>query len=923
MRLMAFILTGLLACSLSSYGTEKVVEPAALNSIVSFKVTKGPLLDGLKAIETQTGVRFSYFPEWFAKDMTLPDLEFSGSLKEGLDKVLDPSLFVWEPGEFGGVVVCKKGLKAPIHEDWIADHFKQSGVLIVSAGEETRGMGVKDGDVVLALDGESYTEPEELKYAAIIMKVDRLPTLSILRDGKEFEIKAKKRQDMFDVVGKSDTTYAPYPTLWDRYQKGGHQDPKWDALVRQLSDELLKSSTLRRPDRLIQLTRKCIDLGCRDPLVLVTAALITEEGCGAERWKRLFDALDPEQLQKAYGGSLCDARSRMLVPFGIQGGPALGEELDRKLEAAWAWHKSAPRTIWHRNLAYSVACRHFLRGEWAACFSVIDQYRDSYRLLGGFEQQYLAMQALQKLGRYNEAVEWQGKIYGTRMNGWSIITKETMVANAARFRLPAPQSADRLSGPAGLLNYKTGTVVNNMDTRARKLPSHALLPHNAIPEKGFLAEPIGELPANMELLFFVDLHQSYKSGSWVGIFLGSEMSKNRWHGLWRNTAFMVSGRMTLDRYYQVLGNGDRGGYHHSYALPGYTNDGTDVIRICKSAEEATVRCNGVWVTTDTAQSFDCAGLCQLGANDCFASLDCAAFVPTAQCYDNDLIRELSEKVITTKDMSLQEACEIWDRIARISPPKSIWRTQRHVLEKLLKAAPPKVAYEADAPALSELTIEQAKERLQKGGEVRWCLEDAADPDAVWCGHADGTISSLSRSKYWTTTYVQVREYAGPGVVLKNPVFDPDTVWLPSDRGLFAFDRKGGTFSRIPLGGLLQATEVLELKRDGDHLAVRAKVCGSEQTWVLNLATGAWAMKHQAAHVASENKTKEGVDAAAPKAPAPKQPEEAQRLLQSARNYARNKMVQPAVAALEKLLKEYPDSPTVDDAKRLLQELGKR
>lgn len=822
MRLMAFILACLLACSTSSYGVEKAVDLAALNSIVSFKVTKGPLQDGLKSVEAQTGVRFSFFKEWFAQDVSLPDLDHKGSLRDGLSKLLDPKAFEWEPGVFGGIVVRPKNLKVPSHGDWIADQFNRSGILIVVAGEMARAQGAKTGDVIVALNGESYDTMAAMHQALMKLDRDAKAVVTVLRDGKEFEIQKPDLMSIAGILSAPDSTYAAYPTLWDRYQKGGHKDPKWDDQFRQFSEELYKSSMLRRPDQLIKLSQECIDKGCHDPLLLSKAALIAEEGYGPEHWSRVVNAIDADVLRKTYGGSFLNVREKIAIPFGVRGVPAIAQDIERHLEAAWSIHRAEPVSLDKRELAHSVAASHFLRGEYETCVSTLEPFLKSYRESNSAVQPHLGILALQKLGQYENAARWHQDLNRDLTNDWVSITQRTLAGDAARFKGPAPQTPDRLSGTAGMICYKLDSVGMHLEGRMKGMSPPPVPLHDMPPERHFNALPFGDLPPETEVLLFVDMHKEYLTGSWTGVFLGSTVTKDRWAGLWKGSAFLVSGDMTLERYYANLADGMRGGFHQSYPLPGFANNGQDVIRICKDAEDATVRCNGAWVVTDTAKSFAGKGQMQLGIMRCISSCDVAILTPTPRCYDNDRMRSLSEKILSKEKMEFKDVVATWDDIARLSPPDSQWRKIRPAMQTQFKMGPPNPPLGKDAPPLEVMTQDQAKERLGEGGELQWCLPDPMVKDDTWCARSDGTIAVINRTRYWTETYPQIRAYLGSDVKVAEPLFSETHVWFPTNKGLFALDRKGGVIRRYALGGLIQESEIVKLALNGTKLVVLAK-----------------------------------------------------------------------------------------------------
>ena len=208
--------------------------PPGLRSKVTFKVSEGSLLEATRQIEEQTGVLFSVLPELFPEDVRVPDLESKGTLKAGLDLLAKKAGLKWQIGVFGGIVLLPPKPSVPDPRDWMYDNFDVVGLEMLKVGEGGKRNGLADGDVLVAVNGEQGTTWEELR-AIRYNSPQAQYKISVSRGKETFHVSISKRSG----PGFSHSETAP--SVWDRYQKGGHQDPKWDSHFKKMDDILEKS----------------------------------------------------------------------------------------------------------------------------------------------------------------------------------------------------------------------------------------------------------------------------------------------------------------------------------------------------------------------------------------------------------------------------------------------------------------------------------------------------------------------------------------------------------------------------------------------------------------------------------------------------------------------------------------------------------
>lgn len=274
-------------------------------------------------------------------------------------------------------------------------------------------------------------------------------------------------------------------------------------------------------------------------------------------------------------------------------------------------------------------------------------------------------------------------------------------------------------------------------------------------------------------------------------------------------------------------------------LPGFANSGWDDIRVFKTDDVLTVRSNGAWVLTESSPALEVRGITTIEIAWTKGSADQAVFLPMKRCYDNDRIRELMERIVQPGEkLTAEEALRLWDEASLLSPPENYIRLLRGgYVPKEVRDKVPVPQYPGDAPPLERLRPEEAEARFTARGPAVWTKADPVETDKVWCARPDGLIEVMSRVRYWTDRYPVIREAWGATPV-REPVFDKDAVWFPTDRGLYVFDRRAELLRGIPVGGVFFGS-VKSLSIKGKLLQAEIDLGKGRARWSLDQATGKW------------------------------------------------------------------------------------
>lgn len=826
------VLAGLLA-SLEGRAQESP-RPPALDARVSFKVEAGPLLGALEAVERQTGVAFSVLPELLPPELKIPALSHDGPLAGGLDKIAGPLKLRWRVGEFGGIVVLPMEVKTPSFDDWVAAQFADTaGVELLEVGERGQRLGLRNGDILVALNGERKTGLDGFwNSLQKEVKQDEEVAFTVRRGSETLQVKvAMTDKDRWLTRGMGITRYADSPRFGALHEKGGHRGEAWDPHVRRLGEELVKDNLTRRPEAILKAGQEAIKAGCRDPLLAWHLGSRVEE-YGEDRWREIETCFDATTLRSSYGGSQVLNRLAVAERFALHGPPSVRDRVRRILECGWAAFPSS------RQWAYGAALLRFAEGEFGGCARIMKAQVEGYRKepAGADKRRvWIHLQALCALGKYEEALALSNEF---------LRDDPPLVLRDNLRRLPgmADLEKDRLEGPVGLSAWRLRTAYETVLQVAAGRPAPG---RPVLQDMGGLRHSVSyypqPLPDRLEILFSPRVVKVYAPGaSYVMLSVGAASGKGpndqvTRGDLFSGTNWMISHRpsATIDRYYKGSSLFD--------TIPpvGFSNDGGDTLRIFKTPEAATVRCNGLWLATDAPESLSKKGVLLVMFESVCASADLSIFVPAKRCYDNDAIRERIDRLIDpAAKIGAEDRAKLWYEAAALSSPQSLIRDYvGRFPDDLKKKAPPPV-FSEDAPALAELTPAAAAERFAQRGPVRWTKADPEDKDAVWCARHDGVLESMSRVRYWTTPHRFIRDYVGHDTSVGEPIFEKEGIWFPTNHGLFYLDRRAGAFRRVPIGDLLHDLEIARVSAQGTLLVVETRRGG----WSLDRKQGKWGVK---------------------------------------------------------------------------------
>lgn len=830
--------------------------PPEISARIEFQVKAGTLLDALALVERQTGIAFSVLPELLPPGLAVEALAHSGTLADGVDRLTRPLDLHWEVGEFGGIIVLPAKPPVPSWEGWVGEHFEDAGIEILEVHGDYRGLGLQPGDRLVALNGERIVSMRDfdvdlqrhLKEEAPISwnPGDPAPlrpaapmVFTVLRAGATFEVGLPivHRQLWGESLGLR--RVADAPSFWRRYEKGGHRSPAWDAKFRAVFEEYAKGAVAIAPEALWQRARECRDLGCRDPLLPL---LVLERWTtfGEPEWNEFERFFDPRQLRAAYGGQLADARLRVAARFAVQGPPGVRRQALRRVECGWAWKRAGPIDRLVCDLGYAIAVGHFLRGDDEACLRAMDRVQEAFLQNPSVSRFSLVPQALIRQRRYAEAAQAHAAYVPVG------IDREEREMYAALLKAAAdvlPSRSDLLNdhfdGSVGLLSWRKLALMTSLCRRAGRPDKEWNvfdLERAADLSRAFAAKPF---PSRTEMLLFPRFVKENRADQGVvGMVFGvairdghiqpAEYSEYEQYGIDRNLELR---RKRFDLYDLP-----------PIPLPGFANDGMDTVRIFKTPEVIAVRCNGARVTTDVSAVDPSKGAATHIAAKAAGHMDAAVFVPTSECHDNDRIRELIDEIIDVRrDMSLPDVSKKLAEAAGLAPPGNfIKEAYLEIPDGAREKIPPPPFPASPAPPLAALTCQAAEERLRRRGPVLWVRPDAANSDAVWCVRPDGTLDVMSRVHYWTDTHRYIPQYAGTDVAVGEPVFTKESVWFPTRRGLFRYDRREEVFIPIPLGGLFHDVPVKGLTMDpAGRLIIEPEGGAAGGAWRLDSDRGTW------------------------------------------------------------------------------------
>lgn len=823
---------------------------------IEFGVKAGAFLDALDSVERQTGIAFSVLPELLPPGLAVEAFSHAGPLADGLDRLTRPLDLRWEVGEFGGIVILPGKPPVPSWETWVGEHFEDAGIEILEVNGDGRGLGLRPGDLLVALNGERILSlwnfdvdlQRRLKPQAPItwMPGDPAPVmpeapmvLTVLRAGATFEVELPIVHRQFWSGSLGFLRVADAPSFWRRYEKGGHRSPMWDAKFRAVFEEHAKGAIGVAPEALWMQARECRELGCRDPLLplMVLDRWIT---FGVPEWNEFNLFFDPRQLRGAYDGQLADARLRVAARFAVQGPPGVRRQALRRVECGWAWKRAGPIDRLVRDLGYAIAVGHFLRGDDEACLQAMGHVREAFFRDPSTSRFSLAPQALIRQRRYAEAAR---ALAAYTPVGIDREENERYAAllKAAADVLPSRLDLlrDRIDGCVGLLSWKEMALKTSLGRRAGR-PDKEWdlfdLKEAADLSRAFAAKPF---PSRTEMLLFPRFVKENLADQ--GVF-GMEFGVAIRDGHIQPGEYSAYERYGIDRNLELCRA--RFDLHTlpPIPLPGFANDGGDTVRIFKTPELIAVRCNGARVTTDVSPVDPSKGAAAHVAAKSAGRMDAAVFVPTSACHDNDRIRELIDEILDARrEMSLADVSKNLAEAVGLAPPGNfIKEAYLEISDGARGKIPPPPFPESPPAPLAALTPQAAEERLRRRGPALWVRQDAANADAVWCARPDGTLDLMSRVRYWTDTHRYIREYAGMDVAVGEPVFTRESVWFPTRRGLFRYDRREEVFVPVPLGGLFHDVPVKGVAMDqAGRLFVEPEGGAAGGAWMLDPGPGTW------------------------------------------------------------------------------------
>ncbi len=804
---------------------QETAQPPGLQARVRFRCESGPLTGALDSIEGQTGVSFSLAEEAIPSGLNVPALSHEGSLSQGLDRLLNPLGLKWAPGELGGIVVVPASLRVVTYAEWLETTLDaERGVGVIEPGEEGQRLGILAGDLLVALNGERMRTALDFHRACSPLPRGSPITFTVRREEKDIPIKATLHIPLqWTGYGLLDR-FENAPSPWAIYERHGHRNPSWDGAVKALLDHLREDSLKFRPAEAIRLARECQRLGCRDPLVLRRLVLVNNE-FSEERWALFESMVDLERLRTTYGGSLLWLRPWIAETFALHAPLTLRSRLRRRIEAAWAVGPLEDRGV-------GIAGLRFRDADYDGCIRLADALRKTSEVEPDGLVARLHLQSLVREGRFEEAIRLEAA--EAEKNGgkrWSA-TDELLGQTVEYLKSRPERVRDRLEGPVGLLGWRAFTALDAID-RGRRIRNAGRESDRA---HYFTHAFPPALPEAYEVLWFLRVRRGLvDGGSFAGLALNGAEGKPR-GGLhvqkdWFSSAqYNVTPDPHLWRWHKGIGV-------TNLPLPGFANGGSDALRIYKSPEVVTLRVNRVWTTTDAHSSLAVKGELLLTYQHVAAESDVAILVPTKRRYDNDRIRDLLEQVIDPGSSSAPEdRLKLWYEAAALSPPDSMLRALTSWVPGPLRAKIPPPGWPPDAPPLGEMTLAEAKERLEKRGPSVWVRPDPVEKDLVWCARPDGRVEILDRLRYFTEHRRDVRDQVGEDTLVGEPLFEKGRVWLPTSRGLFSYDRQGEVFVQVAVGGVLPGVSIRSLRLKDGALAVETSSAGS---WTRDSRAGRW------------------------------------------------------------------------------------
>lgn len=158
-----------------------------------------------------------------------------------------------------------------------------------------------------------------------------------------------------------------------------------------------------------------------------------------------------------------------------------------------------------------------------------------------------------------------------------------------------------------------------------------------------------------------------------------------------------------------------------------------------------------------------------------------------------------------------------------------------------------LAYQYSLPGLRkdsrELGDEELRRLIEARCPVRWIAADPYSPSCRWIGTATGFVMLDDRRRWIVTSWPQLSEELGVDSLSAHCVaFAEPRVWVGSDQGLFAFDRKRAQWLQVVIGDDIVETNVTDLQIADGLLTAVIVDDEKESRWSLNLQENSWSQR---------------------------------------------------------------------------------
>ncbi len=139
-----------------------------------------------------------------------------------------------------------------------------------------------------------------------------------------------------------------------------------------------------------------------------------------------------------------------------------------------------------------------------------------------------------------------------------------------------------------------------------------------------------------------------------------------------------------------------------------------------------------------------------------------------------------------------------------------------------------------APGRTEADL---KRELAALGNVAWSKADPVQPELVWYGLPDG-LAVADTKRHELRRY---KDLLGVGTFVPAAIaFGPEKVWIGTDKGRIAWDRKGQFWARVAVGGTMIEADVTGVSiTDDGKLNVTVGEKGKERRFEYDPGAKKW------------------------------------------------------------------------------------